>query len=210
MKIYLTILLSFLCYIAFGQDSLELKQILSDQFSSKVSNKENWIFYDEKAEIENLDNKFLKEYLPNFRVYVVSLIFKVRPDWKCRCLIFYDSKNKNLILQGPLSMNQLEPRLLNILKELSFKTTFKLYEFIEDFHKVRQIGSRYKFVEKSKSDSLISYDLVLFEGQDYITRPYKDTKDKDYKNGQIMAKFFIKVKDDRIIDYLELGPKSTY
>src|SRR5690606_13669554 len=115
----------------------------------------------------------------------------------------------DFILQEPLSMNGISNRLTSILKNLTFMDTSSLYKFIDNFHQIRQIGSQYKFIKRSTTDSLLAYYIVRFEDQDYITRPYKETVQTKFDKSQIMGNFYIKLYNNKIKDYIELSPNQS-
>ena len=209
MKLYLFIFICLSSTSSIGQTFSSLQTILQQKYPENVSNNEEWIFYKEKANFEKTNNPLLKKYFSNYDLYAVDLSFKSRPDWICRCVVFFDSVTTDFILQGPLTMNYIDPKLLSLTKTLIFKDRSSLFTFINEFHKLRQIGSKCKFFQTNISDTLISYDVVFLNDQDYITRPYHNTTQEKYDSSQIIARVYIKLESNRIKDYLELSPKQT-
>ena len=208
MRLYLFILFCSLSYTSFGQNCSNVEIFLQKKYPKNIANNENYVFYKDKANFELLDHPILKQYFPNYEFYAVDMTFKLRPDWRCRCVIFFDTVTSDFILHEPLSMNNIDTNLLSLIKDLTFNDSTSITSFVNDFHKLRQIGSKYKFIETNKSDTLISYDIVYFADQDYIVRPYQNTIEKKYETTQIMAKFYIRKRGNKIIDYIELSPKS--
>ena len=209
MRQYLFILVCIFSYSSFGQNCSDIETILQKKYPENIVNNEDYIFYKDKSNFEKLDNPIIKQNFPNYELYAVDMTFKLRPDWKCRCVVFFDSTKSDFILQEPLSMNGIGNRLTSILKNLTFMDTLSLYKFIDNFHQIRQIGSQYKFIKRSTTDSLLAYYVVRFEYQDYITRPYKETVQTKFDKSQIMGNFYIKLENNKIKDYIELNPNQS-
>lgn len=209
MRLYLFILICIFSYSSFGQNCLDIQTILQKKYPENIVNNEDYIFYKDKSNFEKLDHPIIKQYFPNYELYAVDMTFKLRPDWKCRCVIFFDSTKNDFILHEPLSMNGIGNRLTSILKNLTFIDTSSLYKFIDNFHQIRQIGSQYKFIKRSTTDSLLAYYVIRFEDQDYITRPYKETVQTKFDKSQIMGNCYIKLENNKIKDYIELSPNQS-
>ena len=120
---------------------------------------------------------------------------------------FFDSVKSEIILHEPLSMNNIDTKLTSVIRSLTFSDYSSITSFINDFHRLRQIGSKYKFIEINTTDTLLSYDLIYFADQDYIVRPYRNTTQEKYDSTQIMGKFYIRKEKNKIVDYIELSPK---
>jgi hypothetical protein len=209
MKLLLLIALYFFSNIVFGQTTADIKRILQNNYPDSLSNNKDWIFYIDKADCEKIDNSTISNYFPQYNLFAVNLTLKIRPDWKCRCIIFFDSTTNDFILQEPLSINGIDSRLTSTLRNLTFTDTSSLYKFIDNFHQIRQIGSQYKFIKRSITDSLLAYYVVRFDDQDYITKPYKETIQTKFDKSQIMGNFYIKIENNKIKDYIEISPNQS-
>lgn len=190
MKYSLLLLCFMVSNLLTAQVPADLVDILQAKFPAGVTNKEEWIFYKDSANFEKLDYPLVKQYMPNYELYAANLSYKARRDWKNRWVIFYDSTTKDYIFQQSLTMSELNPKLQLILQQLQFSDSTALRQFINAFHSLRQIGSKCKFIQTTVSDTLLSYDVVWFDDQNYITRPYHDTNETAYDFSRILGKFY--------------------
>lgn len=209
MKYYLLLLLCIVSNLLIAQVPSDLVHILQAKFPSDVTNKEEWIFYKDSANFEKLDYPLVKQYLPNYEFYAANLSFKLRPDWKNRWVISYDSNTKDYIFQQSLTMSGLNPKLQSKLQHLQFSDSAALRKFINAFHSLRQLDSKCKFIQTAASDTLLSYDVVWFDDQNYITKPYYDTKQTQYDSSNILVKYNIEIENNQMKAYREEGKTRT-
>jgi len=211
MKYYL-LLLCCIAAINFSpaQAPADLVNILQSNYPAGTASKDEWVFYKDSAHFEKLHYPLVTQYLPNYALYSAYLHYKRRPDWENRWVIFYDSTNKDYIFQPSLTMSELNPKLQSILQHLQFSDSTALRNFINAFHSLRQLDSKCKFIQTAASDTLLTYDVVWFDDQDYITRPYHDSKQTQYDFSNILGKFYIEIENNRIKDYKELNKKVKY
>ena len=209
MKYYPLLLLCIVSNLLIAQVPSDLVHILQAKFPADVTNKEEWIFYKDSANFEKLDYPLVKQYLPNYEFYAANLSFKLRPDWKNRWVIFYDSSTKDYIFQQSLTMSGLNPKLQSKLQHLQFSDSAALRKFINAFHSLRQLDSKCKFIQTAASDTLLSYDVVWFDDQNYINRPFYDTKQTQYDAAKIVGKYKVQIENNRIKAYEDLK-KTRY
>ena len=210
MKYFLLLLLCTAQHFLPAQVNPGLENILQLQFPADTAKKQELIFYKDKANIERLDYPVIKKYLPNYELYAVNLTFKPRPGWVNRCVVLYDSAAKDFILQQSLTMGGLNPKLEAVLQSLQFNDSSSLLQFINSFHSLRQLGSKCKFIPTAVTDTLLSYDIVWFDDQDYINKPYHDTRQTKYDFAHILGKLYIEIENNRITTYKELNKKVRY
>lgn len=201
MKYYLLLYLCIATHLLSAQVPTDLIPILQSKFPADVANKEAWIFYKDSAHFEQLDYPLVKKYLPNYELYSAYLHYKLRPDWQNRWVIFYDSTTKDCIFQQSPTMGDLNPKLQSKLQNLQFTDSNALHQFISAFHSLRQLDSKCKFIQTAASDTLRSYDVVWFDDQNYIRKPYYDTKQTQYDASSIVVKYNIKIENNRIKAY---------
>ena len=88
MRLYLFILICIFSYSSFGQNCSDILTILQKKYPENTANNEGYIFYKDKANFEKLDHPIIKRYFPNYELYAIDMTFKLRPDWRCRSVIF--------------------------------------------------------------------------------------------------------------------------
>ena len=208
MKFIFVIALIFANYASVSQNTHGVERLLAETYTVSISSAEEWIFKADSANLEKLERPVLAKYFPNCEFYLVNLTWKTRPDWICTCLVFYDTLKDNFILQPPLSMADIDLRLVNMLKQIHFTTSKKLRNFIREFHLLRQIGSKYKFFLTNDIEPLMRFETVYFADQNFITQPYQETKSLTYDKNQITGVFYIRISGNQIIDYKELAPNE--
>lgn len=209
MKYCLLLLLCAANFSPRAQVNPGLINILQSKFPADVANNEEWIFYKDSANFERLDYPLVKQYLPNYELYSAYLHYKVRPDWQNRWVIFYDSTTKDYIFQQSLTMEGLNPKLQAKLQNLQFTDSTALHQFINAFHSLRQLDSKCKFIQTAASDTLLSYDVVWFDDQNYISKPYYDTKQTAYDASNIVWKYKVQIANNRIKAYEDVKKTKT-
>lgn len=209
MKYCLLLLLCAANFSPRAQVNPGLINILQSKFSADVANNEEWIFYKDSANFERLDYPLVKQYLPNYELYSAYLHYKVRPHWQNRWLIFYDSTNKDYILQPSLTMSELNPKLQSKLQNLQFTDSNAMVQFINAFHSLRQLGSKCKFIQTAASGTLLTYDVVWFDDQNHLSRPYYDTKQTEYNPSKILWKYKVQIANNRIKAYEDVKKTKT-
>lgn len=210
MKYTLLLLCFMVSNLLTAQVPTGLVDILQSKFPTDVTNEEEWIFYKDSASFEQLDYPLVKKYLPNYELYSAYLHYKPRPDWKNRWVIFYDSTTKDCIFQQSPTMGGLNPKLQSKLQNLQFTDSTALHQFIRAFHSLRQLDSKCKFIQTAASDTMLSYDVVWFDDQNYIRKPYYDTKQTQYDASSIVVKYNIKIENNRIKAYEDVKKTRTF
>lgn len=106
-------------------------------------------------------------------------------------------------------MSELNPKLQSILQHLQFSDSTTLRNFINAFHSLRQLDSKCKFIQTAASDTLLSYDVVWFDDQNYISKPYYDTKQTAYDASNIVWKYKVQIANNRIKAYEDVKKTKT-
>jgi hypothetical protein len=209
MKIFFLIVILIFCNPSFAQSNSTLEDVLSKSFPENSQQHGRWAFDSKNANIEKLELLQLKKYFINHDFFMVSMAnYDNSKKWTGLCVIIFNNVTKSYLFHRPLWSAGLDTPFITTLKSLQFKDSLSLLNFINEFHCLRQIGSKYKFIQVGVSDSLISYHLVFFRDQNFLTKPYTESKLREYTIDQLHGKFFIKIHNNRIVDYIELSGKS--
>ena len=108
----------------------------------------------------------------------------------------------------PLWYGGTSAQLLKLFINKSFETKETLLTFLKELNDLMEIGSGYKFVNTSSSDTLITYDLVYFKGDSYTTGGNGTSSTVNYTQDGIWRQIKIDIKKLEIIKYIAINPKT--
>lgn len=208
MRFLITILVILLFQIGFGQTHPELDKVLKRNLPEKSEKDGRWVYYSEKANIERLFKPEIKAALPNYSFYKLALTnylgYHVN---EADCVVLYDSVKSKIVLVGPLWYSGVSEPLIKLCLNRSFTSSEKLINFLTELNSLMEIGSPYKFIYKSFSENVISYDLISSKGDSYTSGGNGITSTIKYNEDGIWRKISIKVKGLSIIEYNSKNPK---
>lgn len=208
MRFIFLIILFFNVLTLFSQNNSRIEQLLLETYPDYITNDKEWVFEKDSALIELIDEPFLKTYLSQFKVYAVNLTWKTRTDWLCRCLVFYDSSKNTFLLQPPISMSGANLDLIKIIEQIDFKIKDTANVFLEKFHLLKQVGSKCKYFLTDFSEPLSRFEIVYFNDQNFVVKPYQETISTVYEKKQIQGVLYVTIIDGKIVEYKELSPKE--
>ena len=170
MKPLLIILTLGLFIKTSGQTFAALEKVLTKELPENATTDGRWVFYSDKAKIEKVEKPLVKEVIPNYDFYSVTLTNYL--GWHInqgRCLVLFDSSKSKIVLVEPLWYGDVSKELTKLFIGKKLQDQQSLLNFLSEIHSLMQVGSSYKFRETSHTDSLITYDLGYFKGDSYRT-----------------------------------------
>jgi len=191
----------------FGQSYSALDTILKVKLPKSMTTGSNWVYYPEKAFIRKVEKPIVQSVLKSFDIYKLNLTNYL--DWHMNegiCVVLFDSLNSEIVLVQPIWYGGISEPLIKLFLKKKFDDIEKLMSFLNELNEIMEIGSGYKFVNTSSKRNLITYDLVAFKGDSYITGG-NGTKTKiSYTNEAVFRQIEIKIKDLKIVSYTSLNP----
>lgn len=210
MKLLLFIL-TFGLFIEFsGQSYTAVEKTLAKELPQNSTIDGRWVFYSDKANIEEVQKPLVKEVIPNYEFYNVTLTNYL--GWHIntgRCLIPFDSSKSKIILVEPLWYGGISEELTSLFIGKKFQNQQSLRSFLSEIHSLMQVGSSYKFRETSHTDSLITYDLGYFKADRYTTEGNGTNASVNYNDEGVWRKIMIETKDHAILRYRAINPVSN-
>lgn len=76
-------------------------------------------------------------------------------------------------------------------------------------NELMQIGSGYKFLQTGYTDTLVTYDLGYFKGDNYTTGGNGTSSTINYNKDGVWRNIRVEIKDYAIIKYIEINPKTN-
>lgn len=205
-----------ICYVisvgipgnAYGQlINLSLEKALTRDFPKYSSEDGRWVFYHEKSNIKRIDKPLVMARIPGYSFYQATLTnylgYHVN---RGTCVVLYDSVNSKTRLVEPMWYGGCSKSLLTLFIGQKFDNKDALLSFMNELHELMQIGSGYKFMFTSWSDSLVTYDLGHFNGDSYTTGGNGITSTTRHNSDGIWRKIKIDIKDLTIVQYTEINP----
>ncbi len=184
------ILLIGIQYSAFGQDFSMLKSELKTKFPNDSIVGENvWAFYEEMANIKEINKSIVKKYLNNSSIYQVTLTnYLGYHIADADCLVIFNNKTFELELIPPiwfdLSMNDFLSKFFG----KQFKSKLELKKFIYQMQELMLTGSILKNFENNKFEpDKISFDLI-------------ETRNSKRK---VWSKIEIEIEDNVMINFIK-------
>lgn len=192
-----------------GQTNPKLETILKRDFSEKSSEDGRWVFYSDKADIEKIDKPLVKLVIPNFDFYKVTMTnylgYHINEG---TCLVLVDSLKSKTMLIEPLWYGGIDRKLIKMFIKHKFINKDSLLNFMTQLNELMQIGSGYKFIQTSYSDTLVTYDLGYFKGDSYTTGGNGTTSIINYNKDGTWRNIKVKLKRYSIIRYTEINPAT--
>jgi hypothetical protein len=187
-----------------------LEEFLSFSFPKNQTTDGRWVFYPDNANIEKINKPAVKEVIPNFNIYRITMTnylgYHVNQG---TCLVLIDSLKSNTILVEPLWYGGTSKTFLKLFIGHKFISKDSLLAFMTQINELMQIGSGYKFRLTSYSDSLITYDLGYFKGDSYTTGGNGTSSTVNYNDDGVWRKIRIEIKDLQLIRYTAVNPKMN-
>jgi hypothetical protein len=187
-----------------------LEKTLTKELPQNSTIDGRWVFYSDKANIEEVQKPLVKEVIPNYEFYNVTLTNYL--GWHIntgRCLVLFDSSKSKIILVEPLWYGGISDELTSLFIGKKFQDQQSLRIFLSELNSLMQVGSSYKFRETSHTDSLITYDLGYFKGDRYTTGGNGTSASVNYNDEGVWRKIIIETKDHAIIRYWAINPVSN-
>ncbi|WP_046758909.1 hypothetical protein [Kordia jejudonensis] len=184
------ILLIGIQYCAFGQDFSKLKSELNTKFPNDSIVGDNvWAFYEEIANIKEIDKSIIKKYLNGSNIYQVTLTNYLGYHIEdADCLVIFNNKTSELELIPPIWFDRSMNDFFSKFFGKKFESKSELQKFISQMQDLMLTGSVRKNFENTKFESnKISFDLIE-------TRKSKK---------KVWRKMEIEIKDNVMIDFIK-------
>jgi len=207
----LTIILTFgFLTNLYGQTNPKLETILKKDFSENSSKDGKWVFYSDKADIEKIEKPLVKSVIPNYDFYRVTMTnFLGYHINQATCLVLVDSSKSKTILVEPLWYGGTSKDLVKLFIKHRFDNKDSLINFMTQLNELMQIGSGYKFLQTSYTDTLITYDLGYFKGDSYTTGGNGTSSTINYNKDGVWRNIRVEIKNFAIVRYTEINPKTN-
>lgn len=193
--------------IVFGQTYSALEKILKKELSETSKKDGRWVFYADNANIEKIEKPLIKEVIPNYDFYKVTLTnylgYHINQG---TCVVLFDSVQSKIVLVQPIWYGGISEPLIKLFLKKQFDSTEKLLNFLNELNELMEIGSGYKFVNTNSADNLITYDLVYFKGDSYTTGGSGASSTVNYTKNGIWRQIEVKVKNLKIVEYTSINP----
>jgi hypothetical protein len=207
MKILLMIFAFSLATHVYGQKYLALEKVLAVELPQEAFIGGKWVFYPDNAQIEKLSKRAIKAVIPNYELYKVTLTNFLDHINQGTCIILFDSLESKIILVPPLWYSGVGESLIKPLMQNQFDSQGILLNSLTEFHELMEIGCDYKFINTGYSDSLITYDLVRFNGDSSATR--SNSAVVQYTQDEVWRQIKIHIKDRKIMKYTSINPRMN-
>ena len=194
----------------YGQTNSKLETILKKDFSEESNKDGKWVFYSDKANILKIDQPLVKSVIPNYDFYQVTMTnFLGYHVNQGTCLVLVDTVKSKTILVEPLWYGGTNKDLIKLFIKHKFDNKDSLLHFMTQLNELMQIGSGYKFIQTSYTDTLITYDLGYFKGDSYTTGGNGTSSTINYNKDGVWRNIRVDIKDNAIIRYTEINPKTN-
>ena len=207
MKLQILILTFGILTNLCGQVNSALDNVLRKQLPASSKTDGRWVYYSQKANIEKINKQLVKDALPSFEIYKVTLTnylgYQINQG---DCIILFDSLKSKIILIQPIWYGGVSEPLIKPFLKKKFDDTVKLVNFLNELHEIMTIGSGYKFVNTSSTDNLITYDLIYFKGDSYTTVGNGTSSTINYKQDGIYRQIEVKIKNLKMVEYTTINP----
>ena len=193
-----------------GQTTLQLETILKKDFSPNSTKDGKWVFYEDKANIEKIDKPYVKAIIPDYDFYKVTMTnFLGYHINQGTCIVLVDTLQSKTILVEPLWYGGISKDLIKLFINHKYGSKDSLLNFMTQLNGLMQIGSGYKFLQTSYSDTLITYDLGYFKGDSYTTGGNGTSSTINYNKDGIWRNIRVEIKNFAIIRYSEINLKTN-
>jgi len=125
------------------------------------------------------------------------------------CLVLVDSSRSKTILVEPLWYGGRSKDFVKLFIKHKFDNKNSLINFMTQLNELMQIGSGYKFIQTSYTDTLITYDLGYFKGDSYITGENGTSSIINYNKDGVWRNIRVEIKNNAIVRYTEINPKTN-
>jgi len=202
------ILLIMTGQILYGQTYSALEETLKRTLPESSKKDGRWVFYSEEANIEKTEKPLVKSVIPNYDFYKVTLTnylgYHINQG---TCVVLFDSLKSEIVLVQPLWYGGISESLIKLFLKKQFDNKENLLSFMTELNELMQIGSGYKFILTSSSDSLITYDLVYFKGDSYTTGGNGTSSTVNYTSDGVWRQIEISIKELKMIEYISINPR---
>ncbi|MBQ4805824.1 hypothetical protein J8L88_23405, partial [Aquimarina sp. MMG015] len=184
------ILLIGIQYCVFGQEFSQLKSELNIKFPNDSIVGDNvWAFYEEMANIKEIDKSIVKKYLNGSNIYQVTLTNYLGYHIEdADCLVIFNNKTSELELIPPIWFDLSMDDFFSKFFGKQFESKSELKKFIFQIQELMLTGSVLKSFENNKFESnKISFDLIE-------TRRSKK---------KVWRRMEIEIKDNVMIDFIK-------
>jgi hypothetical protein len=202
------ILLIMAGQILHGQINSALEETLKRTLPESSRKDGRWVFYSDEANIEKIERPLVKTVVSNYDFYKVTLTnylgYHINQG---TCVVLFDSLKSEIVLVQPLWYGGISESLIKLFLKKQFDNQEKLLSFMAELNELMEIGSGYKFVLTSSTDSLITYDLVYFKGDSYTTGGNGTSSTVNYTRDGVWRQIEIKIKKLKIVEYTSINPR---
>lgn len=193
--------------IFYGQAYSSLEKVLAERFTENSTEDGRWVFYLDKANIKEIKKPAIKAIMPNYSFYKVTLTnylgYHVNEG---TCVVLFDSLNSKTILVEPIWYSGINESLIKLFLNVPFNNNNDLLNCLNELNELMEIGSGYKFVNTSSSNSLVTYDLVYYKGDSYTTSGSGISSTTNYIKDGVWRQIEIRIKGLKMIEYVSINP----
>ena len=191
----------------YGQTFPALDTVLKKELSQNSTTAGKWVYYSETADIEKIEKPLVKEVLPNYDFYKVTLTnylgYHVNQG---TCIVLFDSLKSNIVLVQPIWYGGVSEPLIKLFLKKPFDNKEKLLDFLKELNDLMVIGSGYRFVNTSSTDDLIKYDLVYYKSDGYTGGRNRTSSTVNYTEYRVWRQIEIKIKNFKMVEYVSINP----
>lgn len=210
MKLLIVLLVLGFLPNVYGQTSPKLLTILEKDYSDKSNKDGRWVFDSDIAEIEKIEKTSVKAVIKNFDFYIVTMInylgYHIN---QATCLVLVDSSKSKTVLVEPWWYGGVSKDLVKMFIRHKFESKDSLLSFMTGLHELMQVGSGYRFLQTSYTDSLITYDLCYFKGDSYTTGGNGTSSTINHNKDGVWRQIQVQIKDFAITKYIEINPVTN-
>ena len=190
----------------YGQSYPALEDVLKKELSENSTKDGKWVYYPGEGNIEKLEKPLVKTCLSNYTFYKVTLTnYLGYHKNQGTCVVLFDSLRSKIVLVEPLWYGGISESLIKLVLKKPFENKEELLSFLNELNELMEVGSGYKFVNTSTTDTLITYDLIYSEGDAYTIGADGIRSTVNYTKDGIWRQIEIKIKDLKIIEYTSIN-----
>ncbi len=185
-----------------------LNDFLSLTFSEKSTKDGRWVYYENEANLKQIEKPQIEKLFPDSKLYSVRLTnYLVWHINQGTCIILFDSLNSKITLAQPLWYRGISMPLVKNFIGHKFANRDSLRSFLKELNELMETGSSYRFKQTSYNDSLITYDLGYFKGDNYTTGGNGIKSTINYNEDDVWRKIRIDIKYCTITRYTSINPR---
>ena len=150
-----------LTQFSFSQDFEELRIALKKELPVDSNKDGRWVFEEESAEIEKIENTEVQKRIPQYELYKVLLTnylgYHINDSY---CLILFDQKESEVILIEPVWYSGINSDLLKMFVGIEFEDKDSILKFIFSLQDIMIVGSTGLFENTKYQTNKITFDLT--------------------------------------------------